>query len=299
MYWLMRGRQSEGRLLMEQTLERDGGDLPARLRARALDALAVCMYGSGDDERLMAVSKESAAHSRRSGDAQGEARGLGMMGFAALQLGQLERAQRLLEEALKGFRKHEDAWTAARMLNHLAVAPLRRGEHRRAARYAKGTLALTGQTGDRLAAQTALQILAQAALASGEHQEASRYFQASLAVASELADRVNAAYCMQGLAATAEPDRAARLLGAAEGLLEATAIPLYAWTDHEMHLESGRRRPQAAGRAGMASGARCRSSDDLRRGGGVRAQGASTAIVAVLTRRAPAIRGASARFFRR
>ena len=46
---------------------------------------------------------------------------------------------------------------------------------------------------------------------------------------------MNAAYCMQGLAATAEPDRAARLLGAAEGLLEAAAISLYAWTDHEMH----------------------------------------------------------------
>jgi hypothetical protein len=29
--------------------------------------------------------------------------------------------------------------------------------------------------------------------------------------------------------------RAARLLGAAEALLEAAAVPLYAWADHELH----------------------------------------------------------------
>ena len=58
-------------------------------------------------------------------------------------------------------------------------------------------------------------------------------------LASELADRVNVAYCMQGLAeadlARGDPHRAARLLGAAESLLEMAATPLYAWADHDMH----------------------------------------------------------------
>jgi len=60
MYWLMRARQGEGRLLLEHMLECDE-DLPARTRAGALNALAVCMYGSGDAERLIAISEESAA----------------------------------------------------------------------------------------------------------------------------------------------------------------------------------------------------------------------------------------------
>jgi predicted ATPase/transcriptional regulator with XRE-family HTH domain len=238
MYWLMRARQGEGRLLMEQALQRDGGDLPARARARALNALAVCMYGS-EDERLMAISEESVALFRRVGDRHGEVYALGMVGFVALQTGGFDRATRIFAEVLENLRQQGDAWEAAHILNHLAVTPLRRRDYPRAAGYAEEALALTEQTGDRLAAQTALQILAQAAWASAEHEEASRCFQASLVVASELADRVNAAYCMQGLAAVAgargETRRVVRLLGAAEALLEAAGGPLYAWTDHELH----------------------------------------------------------------
>jgi non-specific serine/threonine protein kinase len=55
----------------------------------------------------------------------------------------------------------------------------------------------------------------------------------------EVTDRTNAAYCLQGLAAVAgargEPGRVARLLGAAEALLEAAGIPLYAQVDRELH----------------------------------------------------------------
>ena len=54
-----------------------------------------------------------------------------------------------------------------------------------------------------------------------------------------MADRTNGAYCMHGLAAIAgaqgEPGRAARLLGAAEALLETAGIPLYAQVDPELY----------------------------------------------------------------
>lgn len=207
-----------------------GGDLPTRMRARMLNALSVCMYGSGSGERLLAISEEVATLFRRAGDRHGEAYALGMIGFATLQLGDLDRATRTFEEALRMVREQGDTWNAAHLLNHLAVAPLRRGDQRRAAGYAEEALALAQQTGDRLAAQTALQILAQSAWASGDHEGASRYFRASLAVASELADKVTVAYCMQGLGAAdwmrGEPRRPARLLGAAEALLEAAGVPL-------------------------------------------------------------------------
>jgi predicted ATPase len=127
MYWVMRARQSEGRLLMEGAVGRDGGDLPARTRAKALYALAVCVYGSGDDERLMAVADEGAALFRRAGDRHGEAHALGMKGFALLKVGNLDRATGILGEALAILREHEDAWGSAQVLNHLAVVPLRRG----------------------------------------------------------------------------------------------------------------------------------------------------------------------------
>jgi tetratricopeptide (TPR) repeat protein len=236
MYWAMRARHGEGRLLMEGTLARGGADLPAQMRARALWALAVCMYGSGDDERLMAISEEGAALFRHAGDRHGEAYMLMMSGFAALQLGDFDRTALVLEEALRLFRQHEDAWGSAHVLTHLAVIPLKLGDHVRATGYAEEALAHARQTGDRYAANISLSLLAQAALAAGEPGRAAPYFREALTVAHEMRDAVHVARCMQGLAAVdgergAEPLRAARLLGAAEALLEAAGAPSYAYGD--------------------------------------------------------------------
>src|SRR5215210_7859519 len=238
MYWVMRARHSEGRLLMEQTVAR-GTDLPAEMRARALWALSACVYGSGENERLMALCEEGVTLFRKVGDTRAEAYTLGLMGFAALQLGELERATRVLDEALEMFREQGDDWGSAHILTHLAVVPLRQGDYPRAAAYAEEALELTNKTGDRLAGNIALYLLAQTASAAGEQGRAARYFRDALELTFEVSDRTNAAYCLQGLAAIAEaqgePRRAAWLLGAAEALLEAAGTHLYAQMDHELH----------------------------------------------------------------
>jgi hypothetical protein len=77
----MRTRHSEGRLWIEQTLAQ-GGDLPTKMLGRAHWALAVCMYGSGDDQRLGKVAEEGVALARQANDRVGEANALGVMGFA-------------------------------------------------------------------------------------------------------------------------------------------------------------------------------------------------------------------------
>jgi hypothetical protein len=68
------------------------------------------------------------------------------------------------------------------------------------------------------------------ALASNEYDRAARYFREALMFASELGSRVHSAFCMQGLAAVAaaqnDPRGAARLLGAAEVLMENAGILL-------------------------------------------------------------------------
>jgi len=238
MYWVMRTRHSEGRLLMEQALAR-GGAFPAQMRARAIWALAACVYGSGENERLMALCEEGLALSREAGDTRAEAYALGIMGMAALQLGELDRATRVLEESLEMFREQGDDWGAAQILTQMTVAPLRRGDYPHAAAYAEEALKLTRRTGDRQAGNIALYVLAQTAAASGEHERAAQYFRDALTLSFEVRDRTNTAYCLQGLAAVAEalgePRHAMRLLGAAEALLEATGTYLYAHMDHELH----------------------------------------------------------------
>jgi tetratricopeptide (TPR) repeat protein len=167
MYWVMRSRHREGRLWMEQTLASTG--LSAKMRGRAHWALAVCMYGSGDDQRLAAVAEEGVALCRQANDRDGQASALGIMGFATLMLGEFDRATRLLEEALQIFRELGDEWGSSHILTHLALVPLRRGDYPRAAGYAREALSLSRRTGDRFAANIALNVLAQAAWMSGEH----------------------------------------------------------------------------------------------------------------------------------
>ena len=88
-----------------------------------------------------------------------------------------------------------------------------------------------------MAANISLFLLAQAAWASGELERAGRYFRDALELTFEVSDRTNAAFSLQGLAAVAEArgelHYAARLLGAAGALLEATGAYLYAQVDHE------------------------------------------------------------------
>jgi hypothetical protein len=91
-----------------------------------------------------------------------------------------------------------------------------------------------------LAGNIAFHLLARAASASGEQERAARYFRDALELTFEVSDRTNAAYSLQGLAAVAEahgePRSAARLLGAAEALLETAGIhQVYAQMDHELH----------------------------------------------------------------
>jgi tetratricopeptide (TPR) repeat protein len=113
---------------------------------------------------------------------------------------------------------------------------LNRGEHQRAAGYAEESLALTRQTGDRYAANVALSLLAQMAWASGEHERAAEHWREALRLSYELANKANSASSIQSLATVAgargEVRRAVRLLGAAEALLEAAGLVLYAYTTY-------------------------------------------------------------------
>jgi tetratricopeptide (TPR) repeat protein len=133
-------------------------------------------------------------------------------------------------------REQGDTWRAALIMNHLTVVALDRGEHQRAAQYAEESLTLTRQTGDRYAANITLSLLAQMAWESNERERASGHWREALRLSYELANKANSASSIQGLATVAwargELRRAARLLGAAEALLEAAGLVLYAYTSY-------------------------------------------------------------------
>jgi predicted ATPase len=273
MYWVMRARQSEGRRLMEQTLARSA-DAPAGARARIIWALSVCIYGSGDGERLLALCEEGVVLSREAGDARAEAYSLGMTGFAAVELGDLDRAARMLEDALRMDRERGDAWGAAHVLIHLAVVTRRRGEHARAIGYAEEALALARQTGDRFAAEGTLQLLAQMAWTSDERERAAGRWREALVMASEVRTTVDSAYCMQGLAAVAAARNEARR--GCSGRRRRCWRPQgssFTPTRETNSTTARRPRPASSWARGLDNGAPRRTGDVLRGGGGLRSRG--------------------------
>jgi len=84
------------------------------------------------------------------------------------------------------------------------------------------------EAGDRLGIYNALFSLAQLALSLGEYDEAIRRFTEGIQPSQEMGDLLNVAYILEGLGVVAglrdQAHRAAKLLGASEGLIEAAGL---------------------------------------------------------------------------
>jgi predicted ATPase len=263
MFWLMRDRREEGRLLMEQAL-RDAEGLPEPLRARLLHVLAFCQYGFRGPLRRLA--EEGVELFRRMGDRTGEEYALGMLGFALLVDEDFDEATTVLEQALAMATERGDHVNAAHLLNHLAVVPLRRDDPEAAAALAEQALARTRRTGERLARQTALQVLGQLAWSAGGDERARQLFRDALQVSLELADTVNVAYGLRGLAlcdgSGGRSAPSAGLLGAADGILEQAGFPVFAWVVGGLDDAAAAAVREAAGdRAWQAAHSQGRAAD--------------------------------------
>src|SRR3712207_4430207 len=105
-------------------------------------------------------------------------------------------------------------------LVHLGAAQLIRGEYARAEEYFERGLVLARKSGDPFSTFTALYHLALATQGKGQYARGGRYYAEFMTISGRIEDRPNVGYARVGLAecwgARGEPERAARLLGAAD-----------------------------------------------------------------------------------
>jgi predicted ATPase/DNA-binding SARP family transcriptional activator/DNA-binding CsgD family transcriptional regulator len=232
LFWYVRGHQSEGYRYTTQTLQK-GGVLPTNLRAKALCVGGLASYGLESTERTRRLWEESATLFRQTQDGFGRAISLAGVGLMTLQQGDMERARAHFEESLELYREIGDKWGVSSILSHLGIIPLSQGDHARAVRYFEEALKISREIGDRLVGSIALYNLAlEESRAGGDHERAAELYIEGLGLAVEMGDKANAAYCLEGVAGLilkrGEPERAARLFGASEALLEAVGAPRYA-----------------------------------------------------------------------
>ena len=219
-FWFTGGHHREGRAWLERALAAPHRWSPAV--REALHGASMLASNQGDDRQATASAEELLATARERGDLEGLARAYFLLSFAATHRGDQAGALVFAEEALPLARRLGDPTWLAAILNRLGIECHARGDFARAeARYdeARRLWSACGDTWREAAVTTnlgaAAQARGQASLAASRYRESlvllralglTRLNQEVVALVADLA------------AAGGDPQRAARLIGAADAL---------------------------------------------------------------------------------
>jgi tetratricopeptide (TPR) repeat protein len=198
-------------------------------------AVALCLMGrtvhsQGDYRRAIALLEEAGALFRDLGAKQLFAWASIYLGGVAHDQGNDERAMAFLEESVTLFRDTGDKDGLALTLNVLGTVVHARGDDERATALYEESLGLWTTIGFKWGMALALSRLGAVAHAQGDDGKATALYEESLALRRELGNKHGLAECLEGLAGVAVAqqhlEHAARLLGAAQTLREASGAPL-------------------------------------------------------------------------
>lgn len=228
--WFYRGPVAEGRLWLRRGLTAPGHEAVAPdTRVRALHAASLLAWMQGDAGEAAALARRSLALVEVIGDDMLRAWSRNLLGLAEIATGNPGLAAAHFDAALAIYRTcgiYRSTPTAVTLLNRAAVAE---PPHARA--YLEEALAICRAAGSRSGdLALVLNQLGRVARTEGNHTEAERHFAESVGVCWELGDHWSLPPAMEGLAELAEaarqPERAARLFGAAATVREELGVPV-------------------------------------------------------------------------
>jgi non-specific serine/threonine protein kinase len=231
-YWYLRKRRlTEARIWLDRALEsgRRAG-VPDRVLALALSCASTLAHLQDDADQAVALAEESLGIFERLGASVSVARVRYILAIAVYMHGDCGRAERLYHEAIAQLRAEDDRYFVAEALLGAAQIALDHGDQQRAAAAYTESLQISQRLGSKSCAAMAQSGLGFLARSRGEPVAAHQHFQDSLSVWCEIADPASIAVCLEALASTVcslgAPQRAARLLGAAEALREQSSYPI-------------------------------------------------------------------------
>lgn len=222
-------RAARGLLEESAAIARERGD--RRSLGDQLYNLAYLTDQAGEHAAARALGEEALALARDLGYEDGIAHAIFILGRVRYHEGDLARARALGEESLALFRKlarRRPAVAALCVLGGIAAAE---GDLGRAVAHLEEGLALARESGDKRAIAALLTGLGDVALRAGDVAAARARIEESIGLLGELGGRAPLlAVALERLAAIAfeqrEPERAARLLGAAAALRHALGAPI-------------------------------------------------------------------------
>ena len=220
------------------TLSRSLGDDRTLALAQALGAGVLVRVTPGGEfvdfdraegqRRLRAVSEEAVEIGRRTGDAWVAAWTKMISGLISLLANDPAPAREWEPEAMAEFRELGDSWSRASASMSLAFALVQLGELDAAEAALEGSVPALLDVGDLKMAAGCVIAHGLIARFGGRADESEQHYRRALDLCAQIGDPANAPVCLEGIAAGValrDPERAARVLGAARALYDAGNIP--------------------------------------------------------------------------
>jgi predicted ATPase/DNA-binding XRE family transcriptional regulator len=225
-YWRHFGEFAEGRRWLDVALAVPGHG-PVSLRAKALWAAGALAFPQGDHERMAVLASEAYELALESEDRMDLRNALTGVGMVAMVRAQYQEALSPFREALAICQSLGLSWQLGTSYLNLGTALLHAGFGNEAVSTLQEGLRVYRELGDDVFAARINNTMAHAALARGDIEEANRLACEALSSAAEHEERQGIGDGLQALAAVAaaraDPERAARLAGAASAVREMIA----------------------------------------------------------------------------
>jgi predicted ATPase/transcriptional regulator with XRE-family HTH domain len=181
-----------------------------------------------------ALFAEGVALWRELDDKWGLAKALWSLGAAARR-DDPAAARPIVEESVALFREVGDRLGLAYALWQLGIVARQEGDHTRAAALLEESLALDREVDAKGNVSYLLLCLGNVVLDQGDSERALALYRESLAVARQFEHKEGIAHCLVGIggvaSAVGQAERAARLLSAAESLLDSIGLSVSVWPD--------------------------------------------------------------------
>jgi predicted ATPase/DNA-binding CsgD family transcriptional regulator/Tfp pilus assembly protein PilF len=229
-FWLLHGHLSEGQHWLSLTLEKGKSAAPTH-RARALNGAGRLAVRQGDHAAAQRMLEESLLLWGPLEDKLGEMQTLHSLGLVAIYQGNFPRAQMLFEQLHANWLELGDKQGIARTLNNLGLAMRYQGDFKRAAEIFEECLERCRDLEDKYGIAAAVHNLGNIARHMGDMARAHELLSESILIARQLGDRPNLSTRLADLAglwlAQGQPERAARVFGAAQALGARVGATMY------------------------------------------------------------------------
>ena len=249
-YWYTRGDRGEGHTWLTRALARaaapteDTDPEEARAWAWAMMWAGGLAHGRTDYDQATHIVHQAQRVFERLEDRRGIGWCLHFLGHIARARSELPQAAELLGGAITAFHDADDEVSVILPLAALGFTVCLLGDHQRATELCDQAVSVARHTGASGRLTIALIYQGQVASILGRTEQAGAAFQEGLKLSREWDSAWGLAECLEGLAVVAggqsQPERAARLLGAASRLREAIGAPVHPVdrADHERAVQA-------------------------------------------------------------